>query len=53
MAAIAFVTKILDGMYPDTHRGYVEAQTQQLGAYSGVTYAAVRPPSTRNVVPLT
>ena len=22
-------------------------------AYSGVTYAAVRPPSTRNVVPLT
>jgi hypothetical protein len=24
-----------------------------LTAYSGVTYAAVRPPSTRNVVPLT
>jgi hypothetical protein len=53
MAAIAFVTKTLDCMSPDTHSGYVKAQTQQLGAYSGVTYAAVRPPSTRNVVPFT
>ena len=40
----ALVTTNLDCMHGDTEAGYV---------YSGVTYAAVRPPSTMNVAPFT
>ena len=44
--AMAAANISLDRTHPDTDPGYV-------GAYSGVTYAAVRPPSTRNVEPFT
>jgi hypothetical protein len=43
-APIAPTTTSLDCMHGDTEAGYV---------YSGVTYAAVRPPSTMNVAPFT
>src|SRR6266852_8933786 len=43
-APIAPTTTNLDCMHGDTEGGYV---------YSGVTYAAVRPPSTMKVAPLT
>src|SRR4029077_9966701 len=38
---------LLPAMHPDTRTGY-----ERFG-YSGVTYAALRPPSTRNVAPFT
>jgi len=44
--AIAPVIDSFACIHPDTEPGYGEA-------YSGVTYAAVNPPSTRNVEPLT
>ena len=46
-AAVAAVNKTLDRTYPDTEPGYEGT------AYSGVTYAAVIPPSTTNVDPFT
>src|ERR1700682_5635680 len=45
--AMAPVIMSFNRMHPDTDPGYDDA------VYSGVTYAAVRPPSTRNVVPFT
>ena len=44
---MAPVIKSFDCMLPDTEPGYDD------DAYSGVTYAAVSPPSTRDVVPFT
>src|SRR5712692_1087589 len=63
-SATALVIKSFDCMHPDTERGYeCERQFTHLsaalshqrrgGCYSGVTYAALSPPSTRNVAPLT
>jgi hypothetical protein len=37
----------LPATHPDTRPGY------EISGYSGVTYAALRPPSTRNVEPFT
>src|SRR5690242_7689126 len=45
MSDSAPATTVVPRMHPDTDPGY--------RSYSGVTYAAVRPPSTRNVAPLT
>jgi hypothetical protein len=46
-AAEAVVNNVLDRTYPVYRAGL------RRGAYSGVTYAAVIPPSTTNVEPLT